>query len=117
LSTIILPIKPQYAASIVGGEKRYEYRTRLPSNPVSKIVIYETAPVMLCTSVVEVLSVLRCQPEELWKATAELSGVTEEAFRRYFSGRSLAFAYRLGAVRRIQPFRPSPPPQSFKYLV
>lgn len=116
-TAILLSIHPEYAEKIISGAKRYEYRKKLPKNPVSRIVIYETSPVMLCTAISEVEEELNDTPENLWNLTKEYAGISREAFFKYFEGRETAYAYRLGTVQRIENRRlPFKAPQSFKYL-
>ena len=69
MSEILLAIKPEYVAQIFNGAKRFEFRTRIPTKPVSKIFIYCTYPVMAVVGEVEVKSIISLDPETLWKTT------------------------------------------------
>ena len=61
-------------------------------------------------------------PEEVWRQTADLSGISKEFFDSYYAGRQRAIAYRLGEVRKYEKPRQladlgvSSAPQSFVYL-
>ena len=51
MATILLSIKPEYANKIFDGQKRYEYRKRIPKKEVSKIIVYSSAPEQALDSV------------------------------------------------------------------
>ena len=61
-------------------------------------------------------------PEELWEQTKEQSGISKTFFDAYFSGRKIAYAYKLGKVKVYeQPkdlieFGLKSAPQSFVYI-
>lgn len=42
MNRIIVSINPRYVNNIINGSKRYEYRTRIASKDVNKLLIYET---------------------------------------------------------------------------
>ena len=65
-------------------------------------MIYSTAPVSMIVGEVEVTGAVGGSPEEVWRQTAELAGISKEFFDRYYAGRDEAIAYRLGEVRKYE---------------
>jgi len=122
MSEILLAIKPEYVAQIFNGAKRFEFRTRIPTKPVSKIFIYCTYPVMAVVGEVEVKSIISLDPETLWKTTHAYAGISKEGFLKYFSGHKIAYAYELGRVIVYKKNKPlsengvKSTPQSFVYI-
>lgn len=119
---ILMSINPKYAKKIVDGTKKYEYRTRFARQKISSIIIYVTAPMKKIIAEVEVLEILKLQPEDLWDKTKEFSGISKEFYNEYFKGRRVAYAYKLGKVKiyeqqkSLTDFGIEYPPQSFIYI-
>lgn len=55
---ILLPIYPEYANRILTGEKRFEYRSRIPQKAISHIVIYATTPIKKIIGIAEVEEII-----------------------------------------------------------
>lgn len=117
---ILLPVYPEYANRILTGEKRFEYRSRIPQKAISHIVIYATTPIKKIIGIAEVEEIISGAPSSLWEKTKYAAGIPRSGFRRYFSGRSQAHAFKIGAVWHIPEkvaycfaFRI---PQAFTYL-
>lgn len=121
-SKIILPIKPKYAEKILDGNKWFEYRRKLPNRHVSKIVIYETAPVKKIVGEVNVIKVMKYSPYELYDITKDHSGISFEDYIEYFNGAEVAYAYVLSKPTRftepigIDEYGLKAVPQSYVYL-
>lgn len=118
-----MSIHPEYAEAILGGRKIYEFRKVLFKEKVTEAVIYATAPVCRVIGKFEVEEIYSASPEEVWVRAKEVAGVSQEMFKRYFSGRELAHAIKVRKPVRFA--RPKPlsqylksnvPPQSFCYL-
>lgn len=118
---IILSIRPIFAEKILSGEKKYEYRKRLCAKKVSKIYIYETAPVKKITGEVEVIKKLKMKKEKLWKQTQKSSGISKEFYGKYFEKQEYACAYELGESKKysdpvtLESIGVNYIPQSFAY--
>ena len=84
MSKILLSIKPEYANKIISGEKKFEYRTRVPIKTVSTIVFYSTAPIGKVIGEVEVLEIISGTPSSLWERTKKDAGIS----RSYYYSRS-----------------------------
>lgn len=118
----LLSIKPQYAARILCGRKRYEFRRRIFSRKVDIVLIYVTGPVSRVVAEFDVLSILDEPLSRLWEKTAPHAGIDRNSFFDYFAGLSKGYAIKIGEVRKYNvPFCPIKelglrPPQSFAYL-
>ena len=122
METILLSIKPEYAELILAGTKQFEYRKRLATKPVEKIIIYETEPTMLIVGEVTVIETISGPPDSLWERTKERGGISPAKYQDYFMGCDTACAYHLGKVKRyrkpkkLSDFNIQHPPQSFVYI-
>lgn len=118
---IIVSINPRHVNNIINGSKRYEYRTRIASKDVNKLLIYETAPIKMVVAEADVIEVLSLDPKTLWEQTKDYSGLSKEFFYEYFKNRSVAHAYKLGKVKvydepkSLIEFGLMAAPQSFAY--
>ena len=121
-SKIILPIKPKYAEKILDGNKWFEYRRKIPNRHVSKIIIYETAPVSKIAGEVNVVRVIKNSPYELYDISKDHSGISLEDYIEYFNGAETAYAYLLNNPTRftepigIEEYGLNAVPQSYVYL-
>lgn len=119
---ILISIQPEHVAKILSGEKKFEYRTKAPKRDADSLIIYETTPVKRVVAEAKILEVIELPPEDLWRETCNQSGIDKEFFDKYFRGRKVAYAYRLGEVkaydapRELSFYGIKSAPQSFVYL-
>lgn len=119
---ILLSIHPVYVDLIAKGVKKYEYRTKVSSETIDCIYIYETSPVKKVIGEAKVLRILKDSPEKLRKKTQKLGGITKKDFDAYFCGKEIGFAYELGNITiyeeplQLGLFGVKFPPQSFIYI-
>lgn len=119
---ILISINPEHVSRIINGTKKYEYRTKAAKQDVKKIIIYETTPVKKIVAEAEIDDVLMMSPEELWETTSNYSGISKEFFDKYFNGKKVAYAYKLGKVTvynkpiELKEIGVKTAPQSFVYL-
>lgn len=122
MASILLSIKPEYVERIFAGSKKYEFRKRLASKTVEKILIYSTAPTMQVVGEVQITGTIWASPTALWERTKKFAGISRDKYREYFKGCKTAYAYQLGDVTRYEPpkelseYNINFPPQSFIYL-
>lgn len=83
MATILLSIKPEYANKIFDGQKRYEYRKRIPKKEVSKIIVYSSAPEQAVIGEIEVIKTLKMKPTPLWNSTKANAGISRSKYRKY----------------------------------
>lgn len=100
--TIFLPIKPKYANSIRIGEKKWEFRKKVPKEVVSKIVVYSSSPEKKVLGIAEVVDCIGGSTEEVWKRAGSKRGVTRKEFDDYFSNSEKAYAFKLGRFHSIE---------------
>lgn len=122
MSVILLSIKPEYSKRIISGEKKFEYRKRLPQKNITKIIIYSSAPEKKVIGEVQVLETMSMSKSELWEATKENAGISYKKYEEYFLDSERAFAYKLGKVSIYSPQKTledlgvRQAPQSFIYV-
>lgn len=119
---IILSIHPSHIEKILSGEKRYEYRKRIPSD-IRYIVVYATAPIKMIVAFIEIDSVIKGTPKEVWDKTKNHSGISADYFMHYFANCQDSYAIKFKAVHELLPPKPLTDlsdhicaPQSYTYL-
>ncbi|CAM4108476.1 ASCH domain-containing protein [Enterobacter hormaechei] len=121
---VLLSIKPEYAESILLGNKKYEFRKSIFRNKdVKTVVIYATMPVGKVIGEFEIDGILALDPTELWKKTKRYAGISRDFFDSYFSERERGFAIQVKNPKRYDiPMKlhelvpGAVPPQSFRYI-
>lgn len=90
----LVSIHPRFARLILSGEKKCEYRRRLPAKPISGIVIYATSPVSRIIGEAGVEAMPFLEKGELWRQTSSFGGDFQirvrELFLRHGDGRRVA---------------------------
>lgn len=120
--TIILSIHPSHIEKILSGEKQYEYRKRIPTD-IRYIVVYATAPIKMIVAFIEIDSVIKGTPKEVWNKTKNHAGISEDFFMHYFADYRDSYAIKFKAVHELQSPKPLTDlkdqicaPQSYSYL-
>lgn len=119
---IIISINPEHVENILNGTKKYEYRKIAAKKDISSIIIYETTPIKRIVAEAEIIEVLMFEPEILWDKTKDASGISKEFFDDYFQNREIAYAYKLGKVKKyeipktLNDYGIKAAPQSFVYV-
>jgi len=105
------------------NEKHYEFRkTIFNESKVSQAFIYTTAPVKKITASFKIGEIIRAAPNELWARFGNVSGLSEDEFFAYYSGRSFGYAIKIEEFHHYEePIDPYDedgfvPPQSFQYV-
>ena len=98
--TIILSIHPNHIEKILSGEKRYEYRKRIPQD-INYLIVYATAPTKKVVALIEVDMVMKDAPQNIWDVTQNESGVSYEFFMNYFNGVLTAYAIKFRNIYRL----------------
>jgi predicted transcriptional regulator len=120
----LLSIKPKYVALILAGTKRVELRRSWPSNDISVMVLYSSAPIQRLVGVAFIDRIEECEFERLWSlADTNGGGVTYDELKVYVEGKKTAFGVMIDRVKiaevQVDPKELFPnftPPQSFLYL-
>lgn len=122
MSKILLAIKPEYVDRILKEEKLFEFRKRIPTQPVDTIFIYCTYPIMKVVASISVKDVIKGSPTAVWAKTKHAAGISRYHYRLYFKGVKTAYAFSLGKINQfdtpldITHFGIKSAPQSFVYL-
>lgn len=119
---ILISVNPEHVENIISGIKKYEYRRHVAKKDISSIIIYETTPIKRVVAEAEIEAVLSYTPDELWELTKNESGISKKFFDKYFSGKEIAHAYRIGKVKvfdqpkSLNDYGVRFAPQSFVYI-
>lgn len=121
-NAVLMSIKEKFAAKILEGIKKYEYRKRPCKKDVKRMLIYATSPRKSIIGEAEILSVITKEKEALWQETKDYAGIEKEFFDDYYKDQKMATAYKLGRVikyeqeKKLEDFNIKVAPQSFIYL-
>ena len=120
---ILLSIKPEFAEKIFNGTKKYEFRRNIfKDKKVKKVVVYASSPIQSVIGEFDIESILNDDLDKIWERTRDSSGISEDFYRKYFANRSVAYAIKIGRVKKYRKKRKSSyynvayAPQSFIYL-
>jgi predicted transcriptional regulator len=118
----MLSIKPEYAFSILAGRKRFEFRRCIFRRPVTRVVIYASAPISKVIGEFEIEELIHDDLDPLWRKTQDHAGITKEYFYSYFSDCDKGYAIKVANPKRydepqsLQDGYGMSPPQSFAYV-
>lgn len=124
LTGVLLSIKPKYVRAILDGTKLYEFRKQIFRDRTREtIFIYSSSPEKKIVARFRVNEIIEGNPDYLWEEFWNVSGLEENEFFEYFSGKENGYAIR---IEDLEPF-PEPvdpyavferfvPPQSFCYV-
>jgi predicted transcriptional regulator len=88
LRTIVLSLKPKWAALISSGRKTIELRRRFPRYLADcPALVYESSPKCEVTATLRIGAIHELPVEDLWHVHGEASCVNQEGFATYFQGR------------------------------
>lgn len=120
---VLISIKPCFVEKILDLSKRYEYRKRLFSQEIDRVYIYASAPIKKIVGYFPYNEVVSGDLNEMWKITADYSGISREYFDKYFDNKEIAYALSIRGLKifehGVNPndiFERFVPPQSFFYI-
>jgi len=121
---VLLSIKPKFAAAIMDGRKKYEFRKIIFSKEnIYYVYIYSTAPIKKIIGVFKVNNIIKDRPSALWDQLRDDAGISEDEFFNYFKNKEMGFALEIKDVKRFEKplnskslFPNFVPPQSFSYI-
>lgn len=122
MSALLFSINPEYAARIMDGTKRFEFRKTRCRRETDLALIYCTCPVGRVVGEAHIYNIIEDDPECIWRLTKDAAGVSKRFFDEYYRGRDRAVAYELGDVtpyipsKKLSEFGVSRAPQSFMYV-
>lgn len=84
---IMLSVSPEYARSILVGEKGVELRRRAPRiADGTRAWLYSTLPVGQVVALLTIDTVVEAPLNEIWSLYGQQAAIRREAFEAYFSG-------------------------------
>ena len=120
---ILLSIKPIYLQKIINGEKKYEFRKKIPNKKIDKVYLYVGVPVKKIVGFFEVDEILKKSVFDLWNETKISAGIDYKTYSNYFKDYKVGIALHIknfnlfsepiNPYESIKDFRP---PQSFSYF-
>ena len=119
---LLISIKPEFAEKILSGEKSFEFRKRLPKEPVNTMLIYASSPIQRIIGYAHVDGTLTLPLDELWEKTWEGAGITHEYFQKYFAqqeeGNALILSSPVTLSRsvKLEEINVRKAPQSYMYV-
>jgi len=121
---VLLSIKPEFVREIFNGSKKFEYRKAIFKNKnVNIVVIYATMPIGKIVGEFKIGHIIEKNPYDLWEETKEFSGVNEDFYYEYFTGREKGYAISITNLKEYknpicpyEKYENFTAPQSFKYL-
>ena len=118
-----MSIHPEFAQSILNGEKKVEFRKTCFASQVSHIVIYATSPLKKIVGYFEVQGIKVAPPKELWLCYSKVAGIEQEFFQEYYYNIDKGVAIEIGRVHNLNHFLALKyisdsliAPQSYTYL-
>ncbi len=127
MKTLLLSIRPKYAAKILCGDKGVELRRIRPNVSAGDlVVVYASSPVKALIGTFQVADVVADSPAQLWKVVKSSAGITKKEFDEYYEGAATAFGIICrNPTRLTEPLNLNQlrtlwgnfwPPQTYRYL-
>lgn len=120
---VLLSIKPEFVKQIINGNKKFEYRKRIFKQDVESVIIYSTMPEGMIVGEFKIDKIIKDSLSEIWNQTCRYSGITEDFFYEYFSGKEDGYAIKIKEfIEYDEPIDPKKfdknfiAPQSYKYI-
>lgn len=122
-SVALLAIKPRFAAAILAGHKKVEFRKTRFTLPPRYVVLYASTPIQQVVAFFEVVEIEERTITGLWRKFRKSGGINYQEFLNYYGDRDSGLAIVVGSVWKVG--RPTPlrflyehgaVPQSFRYL-
>lgn len=121
---VLVAIKEEFAIKIFDGSKRFEFRKSIfKDQRVKTVVVYVSSPVKQVIGEFSIDSIIKDDPENLWRRTKKYSGITKNFFNQYFAEKKYAYAITIKNAKKYntpkylkQDFNINFAPQSYVYL-
>lgn len=100
MKKILLSIRPFFVEKILNGSKTVEYRKRIPKDAsIRQVLVYSSYPVRKVVAEFTVGGYLTGTPDKLWSKTCLIGGIDYVTFKKYFSDKSIGYAYQIKDVK------------------
>ena len=125
--SVLVSIRPTFAAKILTGQKRVELRRRFPIRLATgaKMFIYCSSPVSAVIGFAQIKAVLQLPIAQIWRRYGNAACISRGEFDTYFSGLQCGFVIVLEGITSIhRKLRANDlykrfgivPPQSYRYV-
>ena len=121
---VLLSIKPEFAAKVFDGTKKYEFRRTIFKNKaVTTVIVYASSPIQKVIGEFSIDEIISADVEKLWKKTKRHAGISKEYFLKYFFDKAQGHAIKIKDTilykkpKCIKQDYDLHPPQSFIYLI
>jgi predicted transcriptional regulator len=94
----LLSVHPRYAAALMGGQKKVEFRRRALSAETQYVIVYATAPVQKVVGWFEIAEIASDSPDRLWERFGHEGQVAKQDFERYYERCDAGAAIRVRKV-------------------
>lgn len=94
----LLSVHPRYAAALMGGQKKVEFRRRALSVETQYVIVYATAPVQKVVGWFEIAEIASDSPDRLWERFGHEGQVAKQDFERYYERCDAGAAIRVRKV-------------------
>lgn len=124
--TLLLSVRPRFAAMLLAGTKTAEVRRRFPEIPVGMtVVIYSSSPEKAVLGTMTVQKLVRSTAAGIWGDYSDAIGIGKPELTDYLEGASECSVLELKEPQRwantvsleaLREFMHLEPAQSFRYL-
>ena len=85
---------------------------------VGKVYIYASSPISKVVGEFQPVDILCENPDRIWEITRDNAGISEELYKEYFAGKTIAYAIVIQNLKiyDIPKELPFHAPQSFRYI-
>jgi predicted transcriptional regulator len=120
---ILLSIKPEYSNKIFSGEKKFEFRKKIPKHKFEIVYVYESQPTKKIVGFFSIKNIISGSPEDIWNRCWKTGGIEEEKYFKYCGNKKVIYAFEIDKTVRfespVNPLELNPkfiPPQNYVYL-
>lgn len=91
---ILISIHKKYCDKIISGEKKVEFRKKVPKEGIEKVFVYETRSKRKCKLIgyFTIKEIVHDTIGNLWDCYKEISGINKEGFYEYFKNYEKGYA-------------------------
>lgn len=120
---VLLSIKPEYAQSILDGNKKFEFRRVIFKNEsIKTVVMYASYPLKKIVGEFSVSGIISMDTSNLWANTESYAGISKACYDDYFLGKNIGHAIIVSDVKiyaeqkELSSLNIERAPQSFMYI-
>lgn len=123
LTSVILSVKPNYAAAIMEGTKTVEFRKKVFKRPVDKVFVYSSSPQKKIIGYFTISDIIEDTAANLWRKFGEVGGIDKKDFFEYYKNSVTGYSIKIKDYEKFEYglnptdfFENFCAPQSYLYL-